>query len=227
MVASETNTASLTVFPRKADNSQNNEPFAIDLVQIGGRLMANGQAQWYGEEKTSNRMWYGDIGELIITTMPLGDYQEAELLAYLRKKWLNKGSGTATPPAWLTGLPATPAMDADTALAMADGTSLRHEAATQTLGALETVGAVDWTRIWGGGIPFPLFSVAGDVSLGTVRLAPEPMSSQVKVMDWTGDLVNRVTWQLQGERANSLGVTLRASEKAYWIIPVGTLIYFR
>lgn len=26
-------------------------------------------------------------------------------------------------------------------------------------------------------------------------------------------------------RANSLGVTLRATEKSYWIIPVGTMIY--
>jgi hypothetical protein len=39
--------------------------------------------------------------------------------------------------------------------------------------------------------------------------------------------VNGATWQLQGERANSLGVTLRDTEKSYWIIPVGTMIYFR
>ena len=53
------------------------------------------------------------------------------------------------------------------------------------------------------------------------------MPGQTKVLDWTGDLVNRATWQLQGERAGTLGVTLRESEKAYWIIPVGTIIYFR
>ena len=161
--------------------------------------------------------------------MPLGQGQEDQLLAYLRKKWLNKGSGTATPPAWLTGIPATPAMDADTALTMADGTSLRHETSTQTLGALETVGSVDWTRVWGGATPesFPLFSVAGDVSLGTVRLTPEPMPGEAKVLDWTGNLVNGATWQLQCERAGSLGVTLRDSEKAYWIIPVGTLLIIR
>ena len=229
MVASETNTASLTVFPRKADNGQNNEPFAIDLVQIGGRLMKDGQAQWYGGESIYNRMWYGDIAELIITTMPLGDYQEAELLAYLRKKWLNKGSGTATPPAWLTGLPATPAMDADTALAMADGTSLRHEAAMQTLGALVTEGTVDWTRVWDGATPesFALFNVDGDVSLGSVRLTPEPKPSEAKVLSWTGDLVNGATWQLLGEDVSSSGVNLRATDKEYWIIPVGTLLLIR
>ena len=232
----ETETTSTTAVPAKTKNDLNCEPLAIDLVQIGGRLMANGQPlmangqpQWYGEEKTSNRMWYGDIAEMIVTTMPLGHHQENELLAYLRKKWLNKGSGSTTPPAWLTGMPATPATDADTALVMADGTSLRHEAATQTLGALVTDGTVDWTRVWDGvtASSFPLFAVNGEVSLGTVRLAPEPLATQVKVMDWTGDLLNAATWRLQGERANSLGVTLRATEKSYWIIPVGTLLFLR
>ena len=76
---------------------------------------------------------------------------------------MNKGAGSATPPAWLSGIPATPATDADTALVMADGTSLQHEAATQTLGALETVGTVDWTRVWDGitTSSFPLFAVDG------------------------------------------------------------------
>ena len=191
--------------------------------------MANGQPQWYGEEKTNNRMWYGDIAEMIVTTMPLGHHQENELLAYLRKKWLNKGSGSTTPPAWLTGMPATPATDADTALVMADGTSLRNEAATQTLGALETVGTVDWTRVWDGitTSSFALFAVDGDVSLGTVNLTPQPKPTEGKVLDWTGDLVNGATWRLLGDDASSSGVTLRATEKSYWIIPVGTLIMFR
>ena len=225
----ETETTSTTAVPAKTKNDLNCEPLAIDLVQIGGRLMANGQPQWYGEEKTSNRMWYGDIAEMIVTTMPLGHHQENELLAYLRKKWLNKGSGSTTPPAWLTGMPATPATDADTALVMANGTSLKHEAATQTLGTLVTDGTVDWTRVWDGitASSFPLFAVNGDVSLGTVNLAPEPLATQVKVMDWTGDLLNAATWRLQCEQAGALGVTLRATEKSYWIIPVGTLIMFR
>ncbi|MBQ6338230.1 MAG: hypothetical protein IJI36_03710 [Kiritimatiellae bacterium] len=224
--AYETNATPAAV-PSKANSAQNNEAFAIDLVQLGSRLMTNGQAQWYGEEDTRNRCWYGDVGELVVTTMPLGEHQEAELLAYLRKKWLNKGSGSTMPPAWLTGMPATPATDADTALVMADGTSLAHEAATQTLGALATDGTVDWTRIWGGATPFALFNVDGDVSLGTVRLAPEPKPIQEKVLDWTGDLVNRATWKLLGEDVSSLGVNLRETEKAYWINPVGTLLIFR
>ena len=47
------------------------------------------------------------------------------------------------------------------------------------------------------------------------------------MLDWTGDLVNGAAWQLQGERANSLGVSLRDNAKAYWINPVGTVLYFR
>jgi len=229
LYAVETNATSVTAIPRKAKNDEKCEPFQIDILQLGGRLMNYGEPQWYNDGNTRNRFGYCDIAEMIATTMPLGEHQEAELLDYLRKKWMNKGSGSATPPAWLSGIPATPATDADTALVMADGTSLRHEAATQTLGALVTDGTVDWTRVWDGitASSFPLFAVDGEVSLGTVNLAPEPLATQVKVMDWTGDLLNAATWRLQGERANSLGVTLRTTEKSYWIIPVGTLIMFR
>ncbi len=225
----ETNATSTTAVPCKPKNDLNSEPLAIDLVQIGGRLMQNGQAQWYGEEKVNNRMWYGDIAEMIITTMPLGQGQEDQLLAYLRKKWLNKGSGSTTPPAWLSGMPATAATDADTALVMADGTSLQHEAATKTLGALVTEGTVDWTRVWDGvsAESFALFAVDGDVSLGTVNLTPEPKPTEGKVLDWTGELASPVTWRLVGEGTSSSGVNLRAAEKAYWINPVGTLLFFR
>ena len=229
LYAVETNATSVTAIPRKAKTDEKCEPFQIDILQLGGRLMNYGEPQWYNDGNSRNRFGYCDIAEMVATTMPLGEHQEAELLDYLRKKWMNKGTGSATPPAWLSGIPATPATDADTALVMANGTSLRHEAATQTLGALETVGTVDWTRVWDGvtASSFPLFAVDGEVSLGTVNLAPEPLAPQVKVMDWTGDLLNAATWRLQGERANSLGVTLRATEKSYWIIPVGTLIMFR
>jgi hypothetical protein len=69
--------------------------------------------------------------------------------------------------------------------------------------------------------------VAGDVSLGTVRLTPEPKPSEAKVLGWTGDLVNGATWQLLGEDVSSSGVNLRATDKEYWIIPVGTLLLIR
>ena len=48
-----------------------------------------------------------------------------------------------------------------------------------------------------------------------------------KVNYWTGTLVSPATWRLLGDGASSSGVTLRAAEKAYWINPVGTLLFFR
>ena len=229
LFAVETNATSVTAIPRKAKTDEKCEPFQIDILQLGGRLMNYGEPQWYNDGNTRNRFGYCDIAEMIATTMPLGEHQEVELLDYLRKKWMDKGSGSATPPAWLSGIPATPATDADTALVMANGTSLQHEAATQTLGALETVGTVDWTRVWDGvtASSFPLFAVNGDVSLGTVNLTPQPKPTEGKVLDWTGDLLNAATWRLLGDDASSSGVTLRTAEKSYWIIPVGTLIMFR
>lgn len=229
LFAVEANATSVTAIPRTASTDENCEPFQIDILQLGGRLMNFGQPQWFGDGDSRNRFGFFDFAEMIVTTVPLGEHQEAELLDYLRRKWLNKGSGSATPPAWLTGIPATPATDADTALVMADGTSLRHETDTKTLGALVTDGTVDWTRVWDGGTTasFPLFAVDGDVSLGTVNLAPEPLATRVKVMDWTGDLQNAAMWRLKGERIGALGVTLRDDGKAYWIISVGTAIHLR
>ena len=227
--AVELEATSTTAVPRKARTDMKGEPLAIDLVQIGGRLMKNGQAQWYGEEIFSNRMWYGDIAEMIITTMPLGQGQEDQLLAYLRKKWMNKGTGSTTPPAWLAGMPATAVTDADTSLMMANGTTLEHEAATKTLGALATEGTVDWTRVWDGATTssFQLFSVAGDVSLGAVNLTANPKPTDATVMDWTGTLVNPATWSLLGEGSSSAKITLRATDKAYVIVPVGTILLVR
>ena len=72
-----------------------------------------------------------------------------------------------------------------------------------------------------------LFTVDGDVSLGTVNLAPEPKPTEGKVLDWTGTLASPATWRLVGEGMSSSGVNLRATEKAYWINPVGTLLIFR
>ena len=229
LFAVETNATSVTAIPRRAKTDEKCEPFRIDILQLGGRLMNYGQPQWNSVGSDRNRFGYCDIAEMIATTMPLGEHQEAELLDYLRKKWMNKGTGSATPPAWLTGLPATPATDADTALVMADGTSLQHEATPKTLGALVTEGTVDWTRVWDGvtATSFPLFSVAGDVSLGTVNLTPEPKPTEGKVLDWTGTLASPATWRLVGEGASSSGVILRTAENAYWINPVGTLLIFR
>ncbi len=148
LYAYETNATDVADVPRQASNSQQNEPFRIDIVQLATRTAAGGGPQWYGKGHTSNRSWYGKIGEFIVTTEPLGEEQEYELFAYLRKKWLNKSDGSTTPPTWLSGLSATPELGAETVLSMADGTTLLHTADPVSLGGLETAGTVNWTRIW-------------------------------------------------------------------------------
>ena len=171
---------------RGASSDMKQEPFDIDLVQLAVRTSPGGGPQWYGKGNANNCTWFGKIGEFIATTEPLSYDQERELFAYLRKKWFNMGDASTTPPAWLSGVPAAPAFGNSTAVAMADGTSLQHEAGAVTLGTLETSGTVDWTRVWGGETSdFPMFTVDG-ISLATVNLMPIPAvrSKEVKILDY-------------------------------------------
>ena len=203
------------------------EPCDIDLVHLGSRIRTGGKPQWYNKGNAANRCWFGDIGEFIVTTQPLTEDEEADLFAYLRTKWLNKGEGSATPPDWLAGTPATPVTDVATALTMADGTRLEHAAAPLDLGALETAGTVDWTRTWSGenAADFPLFSVAGDAALGTVQFAPRPLpKGEAKVLDWTGDLLGTPAWRVDGAGG---GTTISRRGKALWLIRAGTLLILR
>lgn len=227
-IAYETNATDVAAVPRTVTWSDYGaEPCDIDLVHLGARIRNEGQPQWFGKGNANNRCWFGDVGEFIVTTQPLTDGEEAELFAYLRAKWLGKGDGAVTPPEWLAGTPATPVTDAETTLAMADGTCLEHAAATLALGALETAGAVDWARAWSGGdaADFPLFSVAGDVALGAVRLAPLPLpKADAKVLDWTGALDGGAAWTLDGA---SGGVRVNRRGRALWLVRTGTLLLLR
>lgn len=227
LAAYETNATDVARVPRWAKGQDYHaEPCDIDLVHLGSRIREGGRPQWYGKGNSGNRCWFGDIGEFIVTTQPLTDDEEADLFAYLRAKWLGKGDGTATPPDWLAGTPATPVTDAATALAMADGTRLEHAAAPLALGALETAGTVDWTRTWSGGnaADFPLFSVAGDAALGTIRFTPRPLpKGEAKVLDWTGDLLGAPAWRMDGVG----GATISRRGKALWLIRAGTILTLR
>ena len=227
LAAYETNATDVARVPRWAKGQDYHaEPCDIDLVHLGSRIREGGKPQWYGKGDSRNRCWFGDIGEFIVTTQPLTEDEEADLFAYLRAKWLNKGEGSATPPAWLAGTPATPVTDAATALALADGTRLEHAAPTLALGALETAGTVDWTRTWSGenAADFPLFSVAGDAALGTVQFAPRPFpKGEAKVLDWTGDLFGTPAWRMDGAG----GATISRRGKALWLIRAGTLLTLR
>lgn len=227
LAAYETNATDVARVPRWAKGQDYHaEPCDIDLVHLGSRIREGGRPQWYGKGNGGNRCWFGDIGEFIVTTQPLTDDEEADLFAYLRAKWLGKGDGAATPPDWLAGTPATPVTDAATTLAMADGTRLEHAAAPLTLGALETAGTVDWTRTWSGGnaADFPLFTVAGDAALGTIRFTPRPLpKGEAKVLDWTGDLLGVPTWRMDGVG----GATISRRGKALWLIRAGTILTLR
>lgn len=227
LAAYETNATDVARVPRWAKGQDYHaEPCDIDLVHLGSRIREDGRPQWYGKGNGGNRCWFGDIGEFIVTTQPLTDDEEADLFAYLRAKWLDKGDGAATPPDWLAGTPATPVTDAATALAMADGTRLEHAAAPLALGALETAGTVDWTRTWSGGsaADFPLFTVAGDAALGTIRFTPRPLpKGEAKVLDWTGDLLGVPAWRMDGVG----GATISRRGKALWLIRAGTILTLR
>lgn len=228
MAAFETNATRTAAVPRAGDVTFSSEPFAIDLVQLGARVAPGGRPQWWGKGNTSNRCWYGDVAEFIATTDPLTVDEERELFAYLRKKWLDKGDGPATPPEWLVGTPATPVTDESATLAMAAGTRLEHAAGTLALGALETAGAVGWTRVWPDGdlADFPLFSVAGDVSLGAVDFAPAPYpSGEAKILDWAGELVSAPAWSLRGDGAESFRVGSRG--RSAWLLRAGLYIILR
>lgn len=227
LAAYETNATDVARVPRWAKGQDYHaEPCDIDLVHLGSRIREGGRPQWYGKGNGENRCWFGDIGEFIVTTQPLTDDEEADLFAYLRAKWLGKGDGAATPPDWLAGTPATPVTDAATALAMADGTRLEHAAAPLALGTLETAGTVDWTRTWSGGnaADFPLFTVAGDAALGTIRFTPRPLpKGEAKVLDWTGDLLGVPAWRMDGVG----GATISRRGKALWLIRAGTILTLR
>ena len=227
LAAYETNATDVARVPRWVKGQDYHaEPCDIDLVHLGSRIRENGRPQWYGKGDGRNRCWFGDIGEFIVTTQPLTDDEEADLFAYLRAKWLGKGNGAATPPDWLVGTPATPVTDAATTLALADGTRLEHAAAPLTLGALETAGTVDWTRTWSGenAADFPLFSVAGDAALGTIRFTPRPLpKGEAKVLDWTGDLLGAPAWRMDGVG----GATISRRGKALWLIRAGTILTLR
>lgn len=227
LAAYETNATDVARVPRWAKGQDYHaEPCDIDLVHLGSRIREDGRPQWYGKGNGGNRCWFGDIGEFIVTTQPLTDDEEADLFAYLRAKWLGKGDGAATPPDWLAGTPATPVTDAATALAMADGTRLEHAAAPLALGALETAGTVDWTRTWPGGnaADFPLFTVAGDAALGTIRFTPRPLpKGEAKVLDWTGNLLGAPAWRMDGVG----GATISRRGKALWLIRAGTILTLR
>jgi hypothetical protein len=98
-------------------------------------------------------MWFGRMGEFIMFDSDLAQQDQDLLLSYLRKKWLNKGDGSTTPPACLAGVtPSAPALAA-AALSVKGGAMLEHAAPTQTLGALDLEDGATLAQKPGGGVP--------------------------------------------------------------------------
>jgi len=143
-------------------------PVRANMVQLGGRIGAYGGAYIgkspYGD---GNRMWHGDIGEFIVFDRKLPPADEAGLIAYLRKKWLDKGTGPDVPPACLTGASGALELSGTAAVSLAAGTTLAVSAGTQTVGSLALAEGVtlacekDLVAA-----DLPLFDVSGPLVLG-------------------------------------------------------------
>ncbi len=131
----------------------------IDLVQIGGRLGSGGKSVY-------QRMWSGDMGEFILFDEELTPREEGELLAYLRKKWFDKGGADGHAPAMLASGSAVPNLE-NTELILESGTTLNHEVGTLALARLAAEDEVTWNRVVASAAPaaFALFNVAHDVAI--------------------------------------------------------------
>ena len=198
----------------------------IHRLVLGGRASQGGRVQWGNKGNDLNRMWFGQIGEFIVFREQLNYSEECALVAYLRKKWLDKGDGTDAPPAFLSGRYGE-ADFGSAGLAMADGTRLVQAQTTRTIASLAAAGTVDWTRVWRGEADgLPLFEVSGDVALGAVNLDLWPKARSGKVLGFAGEASVGTTWRVSLEgRASAVSVLPR--EHGWWLSPSGMILIFR
>ena len=191
--------------------SGSNKPLLYDLVQLGGRCREGGVPQWYGQGSAENRMWRGRIGELIVFDRSPARDQVAEIAAYLRKKWLGLGAGSATPPTCLTG---GGAADSGTAAAweVAAGATLACEGAPLALGdvTLQDGAALARTDVADAGT-FRLFDAASLSLGGAVSVyAPSFPSGDVTLLT-AASVSGTPTWSLAGDGAGARKVTRRGT----------------
>ena len=150
-------------------------PAAIDVVSVGGRLGPNGTSYYYGSA-SDDRMWRGQVGELIVCTRQPTENERAAILAYLRAKWGLAGGAPATPSAIATVL--APSLDRNVKLTAAAGTELKSLAATQPLSGLSVTGNATITRDMEASTAYgAMFDIAGGLLLPanmTLRIGPEP-----------------------------------------------------
>ena len=221
-VAWATNATAVGKMTRVAKNDVNFGAFNIDLVNLGSRLNRKNDTL-PGLPKNG---WTGEIGEFIVTTTLLSEDEEIDLLGYLRKKWLNKGDGSAEPPTWLVGNEGKPVTSTTTVLELADGAAV--QVATEgpvQLGGLKTEGTTYWSRLWAGAPSiFQMFAVDGDVSLENVCLSAEPSPEpKTKILDWTGTRTGSGTWEVRTSR--KLRVSRRSDSD--WLEDYGFYLIIR
>jgi len=138
----------------------------FNRLQLGCRLDGYGRTPLYGVGDSATRGWYGRIGEFIACTAPLSDAEKSEITGYLRKKWMNKGDGSASAPSVLTGAALAGSLGADTALTLAQGAAVSSGAATQPISSFTAEGAATLARsVVTDAADYALFSVSGDVTL--------------------------------------------------------------
>ncbi len=198
-----------------------------DIVQLGGRLCAGGAPQWNAVGNQWNRMWDGRIGEVIVFDRQPSRDQVAETLAYLRRKWLGAGEGSATPPAFLTGGAETVDENAEPAAwSVSAGAALATALPAQTLGpvaladgavlARENVAAADAFRFF----DTPSISFGGAVTL----TAPAFPMGDATVLT-AGSATGSPVWTLVGEKAAGRAVSRRGSD--FVLTAPGFLILIR
>ena len=154
------------VVASKTFDSDDMWPTDINCVQLGCRLDGYGKAPLYGPGDSKSRAWYGRIGEVIVCTATLSDEQKQDILAYLRKKWMNKGIASGVQPPVLTGIALAGTLGADTSLNLAAGASIASGTVAQPIASL-TVGE-SATLVRSGvtdPVSYPMFTVGGIVSL--------------------------------------------------------------
>ncbi len=121
-----------------------NPPFNINFVQLGGRIAGSAQPACPADKgRGLNRMWSGKVGEFLVFSRRLPETEEAQLVAYLEKKWFGVGSGSATPPAFLTGNASAPSFRSGSELSLAAGSEVAFDATNAVaVGTLKSEGAV-------------------------------------------------------------------------------------
>ena len=76
------------------DSTKVTKAFDIDVVGVGGRMGAGNTAQYDGVGKSSNRMYDGYVGELLVWSRKLTDDEKAKVTAYIKDKWFGVSAET-------------------------------------------------------------------------------------------------------------------------------------